>query len=314
MTLSDDAPSICVLSLWPLVTVTIETHADGEDDIYFNAGGQGLWIARMAQSLGARTTFCGPFGGHTGMLAKALIEEEGIDLRAIPTAGSNGSYIDDRRSGERGRMASQAAPKLSRHEVDDLYDAALAEGLKAGTLVISGQIEEQVLPAERIAMLARDLYRNDVHVIADVAGPTLQALSGGISILKVSHEELIEAGLAKDDSHGQILAALKDLAGTAADSVVASRADAGALAIFDGQVYEVDQPAFEAIDTSGAGDSMTAGLAVCRAMGCDAEDTLRTAAAAGALNVTRRGRGTGARRDIQEVRKLVDIRRVRDGE
>lgn len=304
---SDDAPAICVLSLWPIVTVTIETRDEQSDDIYFNAGGQGFWIARMAQSLGARTTFCGPFGGHTGALAQALVRAEGLSLRAVSVSGANGSYIDDRRSGKRGQIASQAAPSLSRHEADDLYDAALAEGLKAGTLVISGQIGERILPAERMVSLARYLSRNGVHVIADVAGPVLNALSGGVSILKVSHEELIDAKLAQDDSREEIVAAMRRLADGAAECVVASMADRGALGLFDGVLYEVRQPAFEAIDTSGAGDSMTAGLAVSRALGRTAEETLRMAAAAGALNVTRRGRGTGSECDIEEVSKLVEV-------
>lgn len=304
-----DAPAVCVLSLWPIVTVTIENN-DGEgDDIYFNAGGQGFWIARMAQSLGARTTLCGPFGGHTGALAQALILKDGLNLRSISISGANGSYVDDRRSGSRGQIAFQQAPKLSRHEVDDLYDAALAEGLKAGTLVISGQLGEQVLPAERVASLARDLHGNGVHVIADVAGPVLNALSGGLSILKVSHEELIDAKLAQDDSREEIVSAMRRLAEGPAECIVVSRADQGALGLFDEDLYEVQQPAFEAIDTSGAGDSMTAGLAVSRALGRGAEETLRTAAAAGALNVTRRGRGTDSACDIEQVGRLVEVRR-----
>lgn len=45
---SRDAPGICVLSLWPIVTVTIENNDHEGDDIYSNAGGHGFWVARMS--------------------------------------------------------------------------------------------------------------------------------------------------------------------------------------------------------------------------------------------------------------------------
>ena len=53
---------------------------------------------------------------------------------------------------------------------------------------------------------------------------------------------------------------------------------------------------------------MTAGLAAGLARGLDIEDVLRLAAAAGSLNVTRRGLGTGERVDIEEFSRLITIR------
>jgi 1-phosphofructokinase len=305
---TEHGPEVCVLAPWPIVSVTIERTPEGEDDIYFNAAGQGFWIARMASALGARTTLCGPFGGHSGLLCRALIEDEGVRLRAVDIANANGSYINDRRGGERKHVAQQASPALSRHEADNLYGAALAEGLRAGTMIVSGQHEERNLPAERIAALARDLHRHGVQVIADVSGPTLEALDGGISILKVSHEELIGMGLASDDSRDSLISAMRRLADGTAEDVVVSWAEKGALALFGGVLFEVDQPKLEAIDKSGAGDSMTAALGVARASGYDGPATLRLAAAVGALNVTRRGRGTGTRADAEEIARLVEVR------
>jgi 1-phosphofructokinase len=309
---SGEGPTLCVLAPWPIVSVTVERAPDGADDIYFNAAGQGFWIARMALALGARVTLCGPFGGHTGLLCRALIEDEGVHLRPVPIANANGSYINDRRTGERREVAQQLSPPLSRHEADDLYDAALAEGLRAGTIILSGQHAQQNLPAERVAALARDLHRNGVSVIADLSGPTLQALDGGISILKLSHEELIANGLAASDSRDALVAAIRRLADTVAEDVVVSRAERGALAWIGGALYEVDQPPLEAIDKTGAGDSMTAALGVARARGYDGPETLRLAAAVGALNVTRRGRGTGSRADAEAISRLVKVRRCEE--
>jgi 1-phosphofructokinase len=55
---------------------------------------------------------------------------------------------------------------------------------------------------------------------------------------------------------------------------------------------------------------MTASLAVAQARGLGADETLRLAAAAGALNVTRHGLGTGKLDDIEEVAAHVAIREL----
>ena len=68
------SPSVCVLATTPLLTVTIEAGTGGgprvagtdHPDVHVHAGGQGLWLARMAYSLGADVVVCGPFGGETG--------------------------------------------------------------------------------------------------------------------------------------------------------------------------------------------------------------------------------------------------------
>jgi 1-phosphofructokinase len=64
----------------------------------------------------------------------------------------------------------------------------------------------------------------------------------------------------------------------------------------------------EAVDHRGAGDSMTAALAVAAARGLDPESGLRLAAAAGALNVTRHGLGSGRADAIGQLTANVEVR------
>jgi 1-phosphofructokinase len=54
---------------------------------------------------------------------------------------------------------------------------------------------------------------------------------------------------------------------------------------------------------------MTAGIATVIAQGGDLRDAVRTGAAAGALNVTRHGLGTGHRDAIAELAKRVELTR-----
>jgi 1-phosphofructokinase len=63
----------------------------------------------------------------------------------------------------------------------------------------------------------------------------------------------------------------------------------------------------EVVDHRGAGDSMTAALAVATARDLDATETLRLAAAAGAVNVTRHGLGSGRADAIAQLAENVVV-------
>ena len=113
--------------------------------------------------------------------------------------------------------------------------------------------------------------------------------------LKVSHEEFIRDGLAGSDASEELTRALEELHADGAESVLVSRADQPALALIDEELFQVGCPGWRPRDSRGAGDSITAGVAAVLARGGDSRTAIRTGAAAGALNVTRHGLGTGGR-------------------
>lgn len=102
---------------------------------------------------------------------------------------------------------------------------------------------------------------------------------------------------------GGVIEAMWELRDEGAGTVVVSRADRPALALVDDQVLEVRMPRLSVRDHHGAGDSMTAGVVSVLARGGDLRTAIRTGAAAGALNVTRHGLGTG---NPEAILKLVE--------
>jgi len=300
---------VLVFAPAPQLTVTVERSGDS-DEIHVHPGGQGLWQARMITELGPSVIMTAVLGGEIGQVLRALIEAEGIELRAVTREATSGGYVHDRRDGSRDEVAEVGGEPLNRHELDDLYSVTIAAAMEAPVAVLSGPADPSMLPADTYRRLATDLGTNGIKVVADLSGDNLAAvLEGKPYLVKVSHEELLADGRAKEETREELLKAMHGLHADGAEAALVSWADKGALALIDGEVYEVRSPKFEVADSRGAGDSMTAGTVAVLAQGGDLATAIRTGAAAGALNVTRHGLGSGR---AEAVLSLVDrVRLVR---
>ncbi len=302
-------PSVMVFAPTPILTVTIDIGANGASELHLHAGGQGFWVARMVARLGVPVTLCAPFGDDTGRVLRVLIESEGVALRGVDIHGANGAYVHDRRTGKKAELAHTPTVELTRHEVDDFYGAALLAGLAARVTVLTGPVPATPFPASVYRRLATDIRTNGGMVIADLSGEHLKSvLEGGVDILKISHEELIEEGFAPDNDPGSVLTAMEHLLANGVQNVLVSRAADPAFARTRDKAVEIIIPRLEPNEFRGSGDSMTAGLAAGLARGLEMDATLRLAAAAGALNVTRSGLGTGHRDEIEQLSQRIDIR------
>jgi len=310
---NDDEPRAaaraCVLAPAPLLTVTVESSTAGSDDIHVHAGGQGFWIGRMLQRLGVEVMLCGTFGGESGPIIRRLIEDTGIEVRAVEALAGNGVYIHDRRSGERQVVAESHSPPLSRHEADELYGAVLGEALDAQVCVLAGPGTDEVVDDDMYGRLATDMRAAGIPAVADLSGDRLEAvLKAGVTVLKVSDEELARDGMLDDrgDATAAIVA-VRQLARAGADNVVLTRGHDPSLALLDGELYEVRLPRLEPVETRGAGDSLTAGVAAGILRGLPLTEAVRLGAAAGGINVTRHGLGSGAQQDIERLVRLVEL-------
>ena len=302
--------NVVVFAPSPVLTVTVEDH-DGAADIHLHAGGQGVWQARMLIALGASVRMCAVLAGETGNTLRHLIGDEGIDLLAVSGRGRSAAYIHDRRVGDRVVIAETAADPLSRHDLDELYGVTLRAALEDRTVILSGPASDRVLAADVYRRLAADLKSAGCRVIADLSGPRLNAaLAGGLTVVKVSDQELFADGRITGQGQRGIIQAMHKLRDDGAANVIITRAQEPSLILVDGAVSEVSVPKLQVADNGGAGDSLTAGVAAMLADGGTVEDAVALGAAAGALNVTRHGRGTGEAAAVRKLRELVEVHRI----
>ena len=294
----------------PVLTVTIEDHPDGPE-VHLHAGGQGVWQARMLLRMGVNVAMVSVLTGESGWMLRHLLGDEGIRVVAVDREGRGGAYIHDRRDGERVKVVETGGEPISRHDLDELYGAMLGEGLSADLVILSGPASEDALPADVYRRLAADLHTGGRRVIVDLAGDRLTAaLAGGVLVAKVSDEELLYDGRIPENTTPNVISAMLAMQEEGAESVIVTRADKPLLMLSDGVISEVRTPTMQVADTSGAGDSLTAGVSASLAAGETIEAAITLGAAAGALNVTRHGLGTGDPATIAKLRELVTVRTI----
>jgi 1-phosphofructokinase len=304
---------VAVFALSPILTVTIERGFD-RPEVHLHPGGQGFWVARMAANLGANAILCCALGGEPGRVLAGLIEAEPLVLRSADGQTPNGVYVHDRRGGDRVEIVSVESRPLTRHAADELYGITLAAALDSDVTLITGTQPHDVLETDLYRRLVSDLRTNGKSVLADLTGPPLNAvLRGGVELLKLSSEELLDEGFAAGDQFSEIVSGAMRLHAAGARSVLISRSADPAFLLEHGAhptLVELATPVFEPLDHRGAGDSMFAATGVGLARGMSARQAVRLGMAAGALNVTRRGLGTGTRREIERLAEHVTIRSV----
>jgi 1-phosphofructokinase len=303
-------PSLVVFAPSPLLTITVEAADTADQEIHLHAGGQGFWVARLAALLGTEVTLCCALGGESGSVLRGLIAGEDVELLSVECATANGVYIHARRDSGREQLARTEARPLSRHEADELYGLALSAALDADVALLTGVDPPTVVESEIYRRLAGDLRGNGVRVIADLCGSQLKAaLAGGLDLLKISEEEILTAGIAPSASEDDLLATLDELHEAGARTVLISRAEQPALVLDgpSGRYLELTGPRVETLESRGTGDSMFAALGASLARGGGLDDALRLAMAAGALNATRRGLGTGTREQIERLGNHIEM-------
>jgi 1-phosphofructokinase len=291
------APRITVFGPHPLLTVTVERRGEA-DDVHLHAGGQGVWVSRMAMELGAAPVLCGFLGGETGAVLRPLLEPLAAEHRLAATRSGSGCVVVDRRDGQRRPLAAALAAPPGRHELDDLVSATCASALVSRSLVICNPYPGDALPLEVYGMLATDARENGVPVLVDLSSPRLDsALEGKPEVAKLNDWELAE-----------LRAAAERLLARGAGAVIVTRGPEPALVLRGDRAWQLAPPRFDRGRREGCGDTMMGALAAALARGVAWEHALRLGAAAGAANFLRNGLGSGRRAVVEELAERVALR------
>ncbi|HET7051222.1 MAG TPA: PfkB family carbohydrate kinase [Solirubrobacteraceae bacterium] len=310
MTDSTEPPRITVFGPDPLLSITIEAGGAG-DEVHVHAAGQGVWVARMAAELGARPILCCLLGGETGATLDSLLERASLHRRVAWTSGSSGTYVVDRRGGERSLVAASLRQAPQRHELDDLVVATCAAASESAVLVMCNPYPTDGFPEDVYETIAADVKALGVPVIVDLSSPRLdRTLACRPDLVKCNDWELAQYVRGPVDGE-RALEAARRVCAAGARAVAVTRAQAPILVVpADEQPFEVVPPPLPCGFREGCGDTMMGAVAAGWARGLWLREALVLGAAAGSVNFLRHGLGTGTRAAIEELTPRVMVRRA----
>lgn len=229
---------------------------------HFNAGGGGVNVARALQRLGNNTTAVFTSGGTMGQLLEALLVDQGVAIVPVNTTTNTREniMITENASGYHYQFI-MPPPVLTADEYAGIITALNEVQAPVGYIVVSGSMPVDFPPDifERIAQCA---LRKNARLVVDTSGRALvSALEAGVYLAKPNLNELALLTGKTSLSGAEIEGAAKwVLAKYKCTVIIVSLGRDGAMLVTEDRTAIFKAPDPKVKSTTGAGDSMVAGI------------------------------------------------------
>ncbi len=269
----------------PRMPVFGETLVGSQFDM--GPGGKGSNQAVAAARLGAESHFVGIIGSDPlGKIARALYEEEGVHTEYLAETREKATgvgFIIVNPEGRNGIILDMGA-----NELIDRQFVRKAEAVIAGSDVVLSVLEIPVEGAAEAMALGR---KHGVKTILNPAPatPLHEEILRVVDLITPNETELrILMDLAPDDAAPTRELAL-ELQKRFGITVIVTQGESGMMLVNAHGISEFRSVPIKVVDSTGAGDAFTAGLAVSLAEGRDLTSAIRFAGCNGALACTKYG-------------------------
>lgn len=229
-------------------------------------GGKGVNVARALAAHQISTCAVVPLGGSQGAQLTTLLEQEGIDVCAVPVRGSTRSNVSLVEPDGTVTKINEPGVRLDAADLDRIVDAVLSVADGADWVVACGSLPPGV-PDGFYARLGRLL---PVRFAVDTSGPALAAaVAAGPALVKPNRGELASLVGFGIDTVADAVRAASDVRAAGVSAVLASLGADGAVLV-DGQgVRYGDALVDRRRSAVGAGDAMLAGYLAAGVSGAD---------------------------------------------
>jgi 6-phosphofructokinase 2 len=227
---------------------------------HYDAGGGGINVSKAISRLGGESLCIFTSGGSSGSLIERLLQQEKIDINAIPVQNWTRENLIalDRNTNSQYRFGFPGCA-LTAVERDTIFGAV--KKFMPKYLVASGSLNEG-LSSDFYQQIAIQAKTSGSKFIVDTSGEALKkALETGVYLVKPNVGELAKlVGVEKLET-GQAGDAARTLVEKRkAEIVVVSLGPQGALLVSKTETHFVPAPNVAKKSTVGAGDSMVGGM------------------------------------------------------
>lgn len=273
-------------------------------------GGKGINVSRQLLRLGCATVATGFFGGEIGMLLERLLDGEGIphDFVRIAALTREGlTFVDG--GGVQTSVFEPSAP-VTENEADELVRRTLALAQKSTWLVCSGSSPSPTADGVFGRIIA-GTAGTGVSTVVDSYGAALR-LAAGVSptLVKMNRDEYrMTFGSSLRDEPETIDALRRFIAGGSRWAVITD-GPRPVYAASSESFWRITPPPVDAVNSTGSGDAMVAGILWSLSEGWPVERCFAYGAAAGAVNASRWEVAAASRRDVDAMFDSMNIERL----
>ncbi|HTI10553.1 MAG TPA: 1-phosphofructokinase family hexose kinase [Puia sp.] len=299
-------PCIDVNVTVPALTPEIKLRCS---DVLLQPGGGGINVARAIRRLGGDVTAIYLAAGDSGKELTGMLEKEGVSSVVLPILGKVRESLNvvDKSSGLQYRFILPG-PAISDEVLEGLPGIIdLQDNLEF--IIVSGSLPPG-LSTRIFDELAAIAGRKGIRLIVDTSGPALQAaVAAGVYMIKASTGELssLAGGQGGKDIIDITSLAQRVIAHSKCQVVVVSLGGEGALLVTDGSVKKISPPAVKTVSTTGAGDSMVAGIVWSLSKGKSLEKAVAYGCACGTASTMNPGTTLFRPEDVDRIVARVHI-------
>ncbi|MGN5240072.1 MULTISPECIES: hexose kinase [unclassified Rhodococcus (in: high G+C Gram-positive bacteria)] len=305
-------PDIVTLTMNPALDVTtftdrvVPTRKLRCDEPFYDAGGGGVNVAKVARVLGASAAAVYPAGGARGEQMSGLLDDDDVEEHIVPIVDDTRECFTtiDRASGLEYRFVTPG-PELTAEEQEQCLVALTKVAKDAKYVVASGSFPPGV-PGTFVRQIAEAARDAGARFVLDSSGDALASIESGVFLVKPSLDELCEwVGHDLPTSEDRIGAARALVDRGVAEVVVVSLGADGAIMVTAAETVQVPALDVEVRSAVGAGDSMVAGLVVGLLQDRPLRDALALGIACGSAALLTAGSHVCRREDIDRFDALA---------
>ncbi|ADO76529.1 1-phosphofructokinase [Halanaerobium praevalens] len=279
------------------------------DDYQATAGGKGINVSRVIKLLDGNLTAMGFIGGYAGKFIKAELKKLKINNSFTKIAAETRSCINIIDHFKSSIEILEKGPEIKVSEKDRFLFDFKNQIKKVKVIIISGSLPEGIENDfyQEIIKIAKI---NDKKVILDTSGEALiNGIKAGPDFIKPNQSELESIFNFKIEKEIDYLKAANKLQKMGAKNIAISLGAKGMYFFSQDSKYKIEVPEIEAINLTGSGDSLVAGLGVAVQRNMDIESSLKLANACGVANAVEK---QTAYVDLKKVNNYIDKIKIKE--
>lgn len=279
--------------------------------VEIDAGGKGINCARMLAELGAEAKALAFLGGETGDYIQYVLERQGVGLAAVATQKPTRTNICiEDLSGAPPTTLNERGGPVDHKELVELFEKAKDLARQSSYVVIGGSVPLGV-NSDVHKVLIQIAMAGGAKAVLDADG---EAFAEGVKakpfMIKPNLDEAERLLGAKFESKSDVARAALELSERGIELVIITLGKQGAVACYEGDIYDAAAPDVEPKSTIGSGDSLIAGVVYGLEKGLSVKQALSLGCAAGAATALSDGTDIGKKADVDRLLPSAKVTKI----